>query len=153
MNNKDLIAQYIDTGLRIPKEQMVQLPTWAKKTYMRKRMIAAKNRAGYILGDYELDLLEKDTLSKYLNWRLKTNFHLENYELNRLTPDHKMELAIERAEKGKHLNDEMFKALPDNIKTQFVNGRLDKNNPMSSIMLKYGGESVTNKYLKRNGKE
>jgi hypothetical protein len=36
MTNKDLIAQYVDTGVGIPEYQFKKLPTWAKKTYLRK---------------------------------------------------------------------------------------------------------------------
>ena len=36
MTNKDLIKQYVDTGVGIPEYQFNKLPNWAKKTYLRK---------------------------------------------------------------------------------------------------------------------
>jgi hypothetical protein len=42
MTNKDLIKQYVDTGLQLPQYQFSKLPDWAKKTYIRKRIIAVQ---------------------------------------------------------------------------------------------------------------
>ena len=40
MNNRDLIKQYVDTGLKIPQRQVNQLSTSESNTYLRKRLIA-----------------------------------------------------------------------------------------------------------------
>lgn len=40
MDNKDLLRQYVDTGLRIPEYQIRQLSNNNKKTYLRKRLIS-----------------------------------------------------------------------------------------------------------------
>jgi len=63
MNNKDLINQYVDTGLRLPETQVDKLPTWAKKTYIRKRVIATSNN--HTLRFYEIQLLDKATSYDY----------------------------------------------------------------------------------------
>lgn len=158
MNNKDLIAQYVDTGLKIPEYQFKQLPNWGKKTYLRKRLIATKDgrvRDDYEqkLVDYELGLLDKDTLSKYLNNRVDFGFHMKGFEFNRLSDKMKIDIATTRAEKGNHINDEMFKILPDDAKQKFINLRIARKNPMSPYILKYAGEEVTNTYIKNTVKK
>lgn len=71
MTNKDLIAQYVDTGLRLPEYQVSQLSNWAKKTYIRKRLIKINsNQDDWMdndeLGMYEVKLLEPSDKKKYL---------------------------------------------------------------------------------------
>ena len=40
MNNKDLISQYVDTGVGIPRYQFDKLSNNDKKTYLRKMGIS-----------------------------------------------------------------------------------------------------------------
>ena len=54
MNNKELISQYVDTGLRLPQYQIEKLSSNEKKTYMRKRMIAIQHTGS--LSNYEISL-------------------------------------------------------------------------------------------------
>ena len=61
MTNKDLIKQYVDTGINIPEYQFNQLNNNLKTTYLRKRVITGK------LVDYELFLLPDDDRTKYIN--------------------------------------------------------------------------------------
>ncbi len=61
MDNKDLIKQYVDTGLELPEHQVTQLPNWAIKTYVRKRLMAD------FLNGYEFLLLNQEEADKYLN--------------------------------------------------------------------------------------
>ncbi len=64
MTNKDLIKQYVDTGLSIPEYQFSKLGTNDLKTYLRKRIIAhntVPDDAGYsrrLLSYDELNLLK-----------------------------------------------------------------------------------------------
>ncbi len=37
---KKLIQQYVNTGNKLPSEQVTKLPNWAKKTYFKRRLIA-----------------------------------------------------------------------------------------------------------------
>lgn len=61
MDNKDLIKQYVDTGLELPEHQVTQLPNWAAKTYVRKRLMAD------FLNGYEFLLLNQEEADKYIN--------------------------------------------------------------------------------------
>ena len=64
MTNKDLIKQYVDTGIKISEYQFNQLNNNLKTTYLRKRVIASKLSP---LVDYELLLLPDDDRTKYIN--------------------------------------------------------------------------------------
>jgi hypothetical protein len=151
MNNKDLITQYVDTGLELPEYQISQLPSWAMKTYIRKRLIATKNGQtdNSYLNDYELSKLDKKTLDNYYNNRTKHATHLRDFEVKYLDKKLAYNYAVNKAEKGYQLNDEFFKILPDNLKLKFINTRLEKNNPLSTPMLYFGGEEVIDTYLKK----
>jgi hypothetical protein len=54
MNNKDLLKQYVDTGLAIGRTQFDKLPDNLKVTYLRKRMIAANQDDDSSLSAYEI---------------------------------------------------------------------------------------------------
>lgn len=52
MDNKDLVKQYIDTGLQLPEYQLDFLSDNDKKSYIRKRLIAIANN-NFSLNGYE----------------------------------------------------------------------------------------------------
>jgi len=54
MNNRDLLKQYVDTGLAIGRTQYDKLPDNLKITYLRKRMIAANQDDDNRLSSYEI---------------------------------------------------------------------------------------------------
>ena len=54
MNNKDLLKQYVDTGLAIGRTQFNKLPENLKITYLRKRMISANQDEDSHLSSYEV---------------------------------------------------------------------------------------------------
>ena len=66
MTNKDIIAQYVDTGLELPEYQVTQLPGWAAKSYIRKRLIAANLDDGFLQG-YETTLLNPEQSEQYFS--------------------------------------------------------------------------------------
>jgi hypothetical protein len=61
MTNKDLIKQYVDTGILIPEYQLNQLNNNLRTTYLRKRGMTGK------LVDYEIIMLPYDDRTKYIN--------------------------------------------------------------------------------------
>jgi hypothetical protein len=64
MTNKDLISQYVDTGLKIDRYQIDKLSTNDKKTYLRKRVINAQRTRN--LTNHEVNLLDDATKLDYL---------------------------------------------------------------------------------------
>ena len=65
MTSKDLIQQYVDTGIKISEYQFNQLNNNLRITYLRKRLMVGK------LVDYEILMLPDDIRTKYIN-KLKT---------------------------------------------------------------------------------
>jgi hypothetical protein len=57
MTNKDLISQYVDTGIQLPEYQINKLSPNDKKSYIRKRIIFCIDTRSSILTDYEYDLI------------------------------------------------------------------------------------------------
>jgi hypothetical protein len=64
MNNKDLISQYVDTGLKIDRYQIDKLSSSDKRTYLRKRVMNAERTKN--LPIYEINLLDDATKLDYL---------------------------------------------------------------------------------------
>jgi hypothetical protein len=64
MNNKDLIKQYVNTGIQISEYQFMQLNDNFKKTYLRKRIMTSDNSP---LVDYEFLSLPDDVRTEYVN--------------------------------------------------------------------------------------
>ena len=64
MDNRDLIRQYVDTGLEISEYQFKQLSNNDKKTYIRKRIIANEN--GRYLSHWEFNFLDEENKTKTL---------------------------------------------------------------------------------------
>jgi hypothetical protein len=54
MTNKDIIKQYVDTGVRLPEQQVNKFSPNLLRTYLRKRIIAAKG------ADFEEEPLVKN---------------------------------------------------------------------------------------------
>ena len=61
MTSKDLIQQYVDTGIKISEYQFNQLNNNLRTTYLRKRLIVGK------LVDYEILMLPNDKRTDYIN--------------------------------------------------------------------------------------
>jgi hypothetical protein len=65
MTAKELISQYVDTGLQLPEYQVTKLSNQDKKTYIRKRLIAAQS--GQYLDSYEMAFLNPDERDNYIS--------------------------------------------------------------------------------------
>jgi hypothetical protein len=66
MTAKELISQYVDTGLKLPEYQVNKLSNQDKKTYIRKRLIATQS-SDENLGWYEIELLNPDEKDNYIS--------------------------------------------------------------------------------------
>jgi hypothetical protein len=65
MDNKDLLRQYVDTGITLREYQVNSLSPNLFRTYIRKRLIAAEQTDGRIL-EYEFDLMTDEVKPEYL---------------------------------------------------------------------------------------
>ena len=64
MNNKELLKQYVDTGLKLPEYQVKSLTDNLRNTYIRKRLIAVDHDDG-VFADYEFELLTPEQRLEY----------------------------------------------------------------------------------------
>ncbi len=81
MNNKDLISQYVDTGVGIPEYQFNQLSNNDKRTYLRKRMIATRNSHGGLpvhQFNWLMSQNNTDLINQYIN--LTKHSSIPNYQ-------------------------------------------------------------------------
>ena len=78
MTNKDLIAQYVDTGVGIPEYQINKLSNNDKKTYIRKRWINFENNGGR-LTDSEIELLSDEQRYIYYKNKIIKGYVINDY--------------------------------------------------------------------------
>lgn len=65
MTNKDLLRQYVDTGLKLTEYQVKSLPINLLKTYIRKRLISIEQDNGGI-EEYEFNVIPVEYKIQYL---------------------------------------------------------------------------------------
>ena len=127
MTNKDLISQYVDTGIGIPKYQIDKLSSNDKNTYIRKRLIVALN-GNERLGNYELSLCKYDIKLDYVNKMLARGYSLYDYEFDVLTDDLKLAYVMKKFNNGYRLEKHEFDVLADDLKPEYVMGLLKWEN-------------------------
>ena len=99
MNNKDIIKQYVDTGVKIPKKQFNKLNSSLLNTYLRKRLISiSATEPNFMLNsirisDYELLGATKDYQFKILQ-QLNKGDHF-NLIANSNYPEEILKIIIE----------------------------------------------------------
>ena len=76
MTNKELIYQYATTGQIIPKYQFNKLPNNTKKSYIKQRVIAAKQDHKFYIKDYELFGLQINDAQNIANSLIDENLVL-----------------------------------------------------------------------------
>jgi hypothetical protein len=123
MNHKDLISQYVDTGQSIPEYQVIHLSNNDKKTYLRKRLIAALNHNGRLL-DYEFNLYPDDVKLDYVNKMLNFGYVLYGYEFEIFPYKFKLDYVMEKFNNNRNLEKYEFYILPDKLKREYVIDRL-----------------------------
>ena len=89
MTNKDLISQYVDTGLQLPEYQISKLSSNDKKTYLRKRWIATSNGKETI-EYYELVLLSDEQKKIYFKNKIFKGAIFSDLVYNLLDDDSKI---------------------------------------------------------------
>ena len=142
MDNKDLISQYVDTGLGIPEYQFMQLSNNDKKTYLRKRLIAAKQY--YNIDKYEIDIMDDTQKFEVINLietiLINKNRRLKSYEFDIIPDDLKVKYVISQAKKiiyGYDPNklDKLSKPMFDYLPSIFLTNYLEKLVSLGSFWL------------------
>jgi hypothetical protein len=171
MNNRDLIKQYVDTGLKLPKYQVMMLSGADKKTYLRKRLIATNQSSDeFELFPYEIDLMDSVDRDKYYDELFAKKINFYNLSGNKRLDDFFMELRDEIKskyldiviDKGIYLPEKQFFELPFTDKLRYLKWNaslpLDKKSIVSIFenlieelkiyyikkLIKYHGENILN---------
>jgi hypothetical protein len=73
MTNKDIVKQYVDTGICIPEYQMDKLNEGLLKTYLRKRIISVTQEFKDNIKDYEYLKLNNEQKIQFLDYKVNNN--------------------------------------------------------------------------------
>ena len=122
MNNKQLLQQYVDTGVQLPEYQVRSLPPDFLKTYLRKRIIATENSSTG-LADYEFELITPDQRFQYWMKRVEAGVELPEYQIRSLPPDlletYLRKRLIATKDRFKKLSDYELELLTPNQRFQY----------------------------------
>src|SRR6476660_1348674 len=127
MTNKDLIKQYVNTGLQLPPYQIERLNNNEKQSYYRTRlnMVRANPDEDYYeLSDEEINLMPENIFMAYVERRLKDYKPLEYYEVKGLSDRYKrlyFELFISIRQ---YINNSDYILFPEYLKNQFLLNRI-----------------------------
>ena len=141
MTNKDLISQYVDTGLKLPEYQVSKLSNNDKRTYIRKRLISIE-QTNNRLASYEVELLDSGVKEAYVNnirdeifSRIKAG-SLHDNDLEYLSKDEIIDsVRFLIKTNGKiGVNYKIFDELPDEVKGEYSAYKAKDNNQISDEM-------------------
>lgn len=151
MNNKDLIAQYVDTGLKLSEHQVVQLPGWAKKTYIRKRLIAIE-RGGKRLEHYEFRMFDDEGKWDYFIRNEKNNGIISGRFLDE-TPDYIklkiINLYIDKEEAIGGWVGDLFDIAPLELKRKWLEVQISHGRNIELEYLEYMDDELLVKFVNK----
>jgi hypothetical protein len=149
MNNKDLIKQYVDTAVRLPEYQVMQLSGAYKKTYLRKRMIA--HNAGSVTSEishYEFKLIDDSDKLNFLLKVIKKNGVIRDGWLENTPQPIKNELMRYDIENGVNGNiGDLFNQVPIELKRAFINAQIEKNRQIGDGWVYFMDDNLLDKFI------
>lgn len=125
MNNKDLISQYVDTGLQLPEYQVNLLTGNSLQTYLRKRMIAISRSQWGELGFYEYRLMSEDNQKTYIKMVVNRHDYLPQNILKNSSDELKEFYIDTIISKNDYINLGNFLELTDDLKIKYLKYRID----------------------------
>ena len=134
MTNKDLLRQYVDTGLKVTEHQIKMLPDNFFKTYIRKRVIAGQTFGGQPLNQAELDRIPIELFNEYIikkinNYKngdsLTLLVSVSKDEFEKCDDELKREYANAKGNKEHHLWEYEFESLSYEDKVKYIRHILD----------------------------
>ena len=111
MTNKDLISQYVDTGLKIPPHQFMKLSNQDIKTYVRKRLIAHKS-GGDNISDDEFHIFSEKDKMEFAEVQINRGLGISDKKFELFAPENKLAIATKYAIKKRvGISDKKFESL------------------------------------------
>ena len=111
MNNKELLKQYVDTGLQLPEYQVKSLTDKLRNTYIRKRLIAVERTGGF-LDNYEFESLTPEQRFQVVMKLVERGYKISDDQFELLTPEQRSQYRIKMAQKNDFIPYEQLKLLP-----------------------------------------
>ncbi len=158
MTNKDLMKQYVDTGLKLSQHQVESLTPSLIKTYIRKRIISAMESIYSRIEVYEYEIMPEEMKPKFLNDLLgaimaKKYNHIVSLLLGGLKPGYL--LKWEYDELGYYLGKEKqkeylnWRIMENSILEEWEFHELDNKNKLRYIkLMKKINSHTANSYKK-----
>jgi hypothetical protein len=134
MDNKELLRQYVDTGLQIPIGQVNRLSGSLLQTYLRKRLIHVLNSHSE-LAFYEYRVMSEENQKTYIGWVVKRHDYLPVRILHDSSDDVKAFYIDTVISNNDYINLGNFLELTDDLKLKYLKYRIDGGKGFESSFL------------------
>jgi hypothetical protein len=124
MDNKDLLRQYVDSGLVISDYQIKQLSGSLLNTYLRKRLIALENGDIHST-EYEYSLFDDDGKRNFIKSIVKRHSYLPPAYLELSSDDIKSFYVDTLIADKDSLDSKNYSLLPDELKLKYIKYRVE----------------------------
>jgi hypothetical protein len=148
MNNKDIIKQYVNTGVSIPEYQFNKLNSGFKKSYLRARTIAIKETPE--CQKYEYNLFDKETqriIMDYISKGIEENWDISDKEFEWCSDELKYKYISMRIEKNCDISDKQFELCSNELKHKYISSRIKNNRDISDKQFKLCSDELKEKYI------
>lgn len=146
MDNKDLIKQYVDTGLKLPIHQVNNLSGSLLQTYLRKRFINVMNSHN-TLEFYEYGFMDDDKQKQYIKWVIKRHENLPVSLLHNSSDAVKEFFIDEIIAKKDYIELDNYLELSDDLKLRYLKYRLLDGRSIDDEFLKSFGPKTMYRYM------
>ena len=146
MTNKDLIRQYVDTGLKLPIHQVNNLSGGLLQSYLRKRFISVMNSHSE-LEFYEYGFMDEDKQKQYIKWVIKRHENFPVRLLNNSSDSVKEFFIDEIISRKDYIELGNYLELSDDLKLRYLQYRLSDGRTVDDSFLKSFGSETMYRYM------
>ena len=146
MTNRDLIKQYVDTGLKLPIHQVNNLSGSLLQTYLRKRFMSVMNSHSD-LEFYEYGFMDEDKQKQYIRWVIKRHENLPVRLLHNSSDSVKEFFVDEIINKKDYIELDNYLELSDKLKLRYLRYRLSDGRVVNDSFLKSLGPDSMYRYM------
>jgi hypothetical protein len=146
MNHKDLIKQYVDTGLKLPIHQVNHLSGSLLQTYLRKRFMRVMNSHSD-LEYYEYRALDDDRQKQYIKWVIKRHENLPVRLLHVSSDSVKEFFVNEIISQRDYIELDNYLEFSDDLKLRYLKYRISDGRVVDDSFLKSFGPKAMYRYM------
>jgi hypothetical protein len=148
MTNKDIIKQYVNTGVSIPEYQFNKLNSGFKKSYLRARTIAIKETPE--CQKYEYNLFDKETQRKIMDpisMRIENDYVISEKEFEWCSDELKQKYISMRIENDCDISDKQFELCSDELKYKYISMSIESSWSISDKIFELCSDELKHKYI------